>query len=65
MGFSIIFKKIPYDLIEASRIEGASLFHIFLKIAIPLSKGGIATVAIFLFSWNELLIALFFYSIGV
>ena len=56
------FKKIPIDLIEASRIEGASWFHIFLKIALPLSKGGIATVAIFvfIFSWNELLIALFF-----
>ncbi|MDB4861217.1 carbohydrate ABC transporter permease [Alphaproteobacteria bacterium] len=56
------FKRIPYDLIEASRIEGASWFQIFIQIAIPLSKGGIATVAIFvfIFSWNELLIALFF-----
>ena len=56
------FRRIPKDLIEASRIEGASWFDIFLKIAVPLSKGGIATVAIFvfIFSWNELLIALFF-----
>ena len=56
------FRRIPRDLIEASRIEGASWFDIFLKIAVPLSKGGIATVAIFvfIFSWNELLIALFF-----
>jgi len=56
------FRRIPMDLIEASRIEGASWFDIFLKIAVPLSKGGIATVAIFvfIFSWNELLIALFF-----
>ena len=62
MGICFFFRRIPKDLIEASRIEGASWFDIFLKIAVPLSKGGIATVAIFvfIFSWNELLIALFF-----
>ena len=48
------FRRIPRDLIEASRIEGASWFDIFLKIAVPLSKGGIATVAIFVFIFIEI-----------
>ena len=43
---------IPKELIEAARIEGASEFKIFHKIAIPLSINMISALSIFLFLWN-------------
>ena len=47
--------SIPYSLIEAAKIDGASEFSVFSKIIIPLSKPAIATIALFylLGSWNE------------
>ena len=49
------FLTIPRDLDEAARIDGASSFHIFWRIILPLSKVALATVAIFAFidHWNE------------
>ncbi|AZI44347.1 carbohydrate ABC transporter permease [Deinococcus psychrotolerans] len=55
--FYQFFSKIPAELIEAARIDGAHLPTIFLKIALPLSKPVIATTAIlgFLDVWNSYL----------
>ena len=55
------FRNIPREIIEAARVEGCSWFQTFSKIAIPLTRSGIATVAtfVFIFAWNELLLALF------
>ncbi|HEU5011427.1 MAG TPA: carbohydrate ABC transporter permease [Roseiflexaceae bacterium] len=49
------FMTIPRDLDEAARIDGATSFHIFWRIILPLSKVALATVAIFAFidHWNE------------
>lgn len=46
---------IPTDFIEAAKIDGANHFYIWWKIAIPMAKPAIATVAIFAFngSWND------------
>ena len=54
-------RRVPKEVIEAARLEGCSWFEVLTKIAIPLSRGGIVTVAmfVFIFSWNELLLALF------
>jgi multiple sugar transport system permease protein len=54
------FASIPHDLEEAARLDGASRFTIFTRIALPLAAPGIAVSAIFsfIFSWNELLYAL-------
>jgi ABC-type glycerol-3-phosphate transport system permease component len=51
------FLTIPRDLVDAARVDGASLFQIFWKIYMPLSKPALAALAIFVFqgSWNELL----------
>jgi multiple sugar transport system permease protein len=51
------FLTIPRDLVDAARMDGASLFGIFWKIYLPLSKPAVAALAIFVFkdSWNDLL----------
>jgi len=54
------FVEIPTALEEAALVDGCSLFGAFRKIILPTSITGIFSVGIlaFLFSWNELLIAL-------
>lgn len=49
------FSSIPASLDESASIEGAGVFTILLKIVIPLSKAGIATIAMFygVFFWNQ------------
>ncbi len=51
------FLTIPRDLVDAARMDGASLFQIFWKIYMPLSKPALAALAIFAFkdAWNDLL----------
>jgi multiple sugar transport system permease protein len=51
------FLTIPRDLVDAARVDGASLFQIFWKIYMPLSKPALAALAIFTFKdvWNDLL----------
>lgn len=46
---------IPEALFDAARIDGAGHFTIFLQIVLPLSKAGLATVALFSFitKWND------------
>jgi len=46
---------IPEELLESARMDGASEYLIFFRIAIPLSTAGIATVALFsmLVYWND------------
>lgn len=55
------FRKVPKEVLEAAELEGCTSGQTFLKVALPLSKSGIATVAtfVFIFAWNELLLALF------
>jgi len=49
------FMTIPRDLEDAARIDGCSLFGIFWKIVMPLSKPIIATLTMFtaLANWNS------------
>ena len=53
-------KQIPDALIESAVIDGCSLFKVFIKIILPLSKTPILTVGIITFIklWNDFLIAL-------
>ncbi len=46
---------IPVALIEASKIDGAGEFRIFLQIILPLLKSGLATIGLFmaLGYWND------------
>jgi N-acetylglucosamine transport system permease protein len=49
------FKTLPKELEEAALVDGASLFTVFFKIMLPLSKSGLLTVSVFNFLgvWNE------------
>jgi ABC-type glycerol-3-phosphate transport system permease component len=51
------FLTIPRDLVDAARMDGASLFGIFWRVYMPLSKPAVAALAIFVFkdAWNDLL----------
>ena len=58
------FMQIPTEMLEAARIDGASELRIFFRIALPLAMPSIASLAIFqfLWSWNDMLVALLFSS---
>lgn len=51
------FKDLPRELIEASRVEGASWWQIYVKVVMPLSGPVLATAAIlkFLVMYNQYL----------
>lgn len=68
-GFSILlvrnfFAGVPYDLAESAKIDGASDFHIFRTIYLPLSQAGIATIALFelVSRWNQFLPVILYIS---
>ena len=48
-------QKIPNEIIESCQLDGAGEFRIFFQMVLPLSKPGIATVALFslLQYWND------------
>lgn len=54
-----IFRDISPDIEDAARIDRASEWQVFWRIALPLSVAGLVTSAIivFAFSWNEALFA--------
>ena len=54
------FMGISNSMIEAARIDGATEFGVFLRIALPIAKPAIATCVILLFlqNWNEFTLAL-------
>lgn len=49
------FRTIPEELSEAGRLDGLSEWGIYWRIALPLSKPALATVALFQFiaAWND------------
>jgi multiple sugar transport system permease protein len=51
------FDGIPSDLTEAARLDGASAWHMFTRIIVPLSRPVLAVVAIFtiIASWKDFL----------
>lgn len=53
------FRKLPAELEEAARVDGASIFQILTKIIVPVSAPGVVTAGllVFIFVWNEYLFA--------
>jgi multiple sugar transport system permease protein len=53
------FASIPKDLEEAARVDGATPFQAFYKVALPLASPGVFAAAIIVFveAWNEFLLA--------
>lgn len=58
------FKSMPNELIESACIDGCSIYQIFYKIALPLSRTGLFVTGLMTFvaNWNELLLAMVFIS---
>jgi multiple sugar transport system permease protein len=56
------YDKVPVQLEQAARIDGASRFQAFLQVVMPLSSPGIIATAIysFILAWNEYVYALTF-----
>lgn len=54
--------KIPQDLVDAARVDGASYMRIFWSIMVPLIKPAMAAVAIFEFQakWNDFMVPLIY-----
>lgn len=57
---SQMFRELPTELEEAARVDGASRFQAFARIALPLVAPGLvaAWILCLAFSWNEFLFAL-------
>ena len=60
--FQTSFMDFEYGLIESAKIEGASEFKIFFTIVLPLSKGMLAAIGLFMAVgyWNTMTPSLFF-----
>ncbi|NLE98602.1 MAG: carbohydrate ABC transporter permease, partial [Propionibacterium sp.] len=58
------FSQFPGELLEAARVDGASEWSIFIRMVLPLGLPAIASLAIFqfLWTWNDMLVALIFTS---
>jgi len=56
------FSNLPDDLFEAAYIDGASMWTVYYKLALPLSVPALASLVIFqfLWTWNDLLVALIY-----
>ncbi len=56
------FSSLSHEIDDAAIMDGLSRFQIILKIAIPLSKPAIVSVALYVFmiAWNEFLFAFMF-----
>ena len=54
------FEGLPKELEEAARMDGCTRFQAFVRVILPVMRGGIAVTALFAFiaSWNEFLFAL-------
>ena len=55
--FYQFFREMPHELIESAQVEGASYFHIYRKIVMPLSGPVLATATVLrsLEMWNQYL----------
>ena len=55
--------RLPAELIQSARVEGANDFQIFTRLVLPLSVPALASFAIFqfLWTWNDLMVARVFF----
>jgi multiple sugar transport system permease protein/putative chitobiose transport system permease protein len=53
--FRQFFEEIPQDLIDAARVDGASWWHLFVRVVLPLSTPVLITAALLLFlsQWDS------------
>jgi len=53
----VYFEKLPKEVFEAARLDGAGELNLLLRIAVPLALPGLGTIAILnvLFTWNDII----------
>lgn len=53
----VFFEKLPKEIFEAARLDGATELDLFLRLAVPLALPGLGTIAILdlLFTWNDVI----------
>jgi raffinose/stachyose/melibiose transport system permease protein len=58
------FKNVPRTVIEAAVLDGASIYQVFYRVALPMVANGLMTIGLvnFFFLWNDLLFSLTFIS---
>ncbi len=58
------FKAVPRSVIEAAVLDGANIYQVFYRVALPMVANGLVTIALvqFFFLWNDLLFSLTFIS---
>jgi multiple sugar transport system permease protein len=49
--FAAFMARIPDELLQAARIDGAGTFRTFVSIIVPVSRNAIVTVSLFAFLW--------------
>jgi alpha-glucoside transport system permease protein len=56
------FAQLPYEMIESARLDGANEWQVFRRFVLPLGMPAVASLAIyqFLWTWNDMLVALIF-----
>lgn len=54
------FMEVPFEIVEAARLDGAGLIREMMRVVLPLTYPGVAAAALitFIFAWNEYFIAL-------
>ena len=57
--FTAFMSRIPGELLQAARIDGAGTIRTFLSVVLPVSRNAIVTVSLFAFlwSWSDFLFA--------
>ncbi|WP_198510247.1 carbohydrate ABC transporter permease [Bacillus solitudinis] len=62
--FANFFKSVPNELFESAVIDGANIYQVLFRVALPLITNAIVTVALvqFFFIWNDLILAQTFIS---
>ncbi|GHA39224.1 ABC transporter permease [Devosia pacifica] len=65
MPFSVfmmrtVMQDVPNELIEASLMDGAGFFHLFMTVVLPVVRPGLMSLVliVFLFAWQEYLLPL-------
>ena len=53
------FMEVPFEIVEAARVDGAGLFREMVRVVLPIVIPGVAAAALicFIFSWNEYFLA--------
>jgi len=61
-----VFETIPRDLDEQAQVLGASKWHSFTRVMLPVALPGLAAAAIYVFllSWDEFILAYFLLAFG-